>query len=144
MVKYYLIQFTRRLLRREAINVGVIVRRRLETGKREAAARFVGEHGGLFDDGERGVYVQWVEYWRDLIARLESESDLFRDNGGNFNVIRGGEVECADLESALDYLYPLLVSDGGERSSRQQAWKRGRAEQRPRHKPRRNDAAGTQ
>lgn len=117
--RYYIAQLTPDLFRREPTNVGVIV---LKDG--DAAARFIGERTvGEIDKRQLGtigapnVFVQWVEYWRRLIRKPSlSEKDLFDANGGNFNVVVGGEVSDIANDPAqkvLEYLYPLIVSDGG-------------------------------
>jgi hypothetical protein len=118
-VKYYIAQLTPDLFRQEQTNVGIIVLK-----GDEVAAKFIGERAiGELDKRQfkamdaPDVYVQWVDYWRRILKKPELvEPDLFAANGGNFNVIRGGEVGNINDDSAknvVDYLYPLLVSDGG-------------------------------
>lgn len=117
--QFYIAQLTPDLFRHEATNVGVIV---LKNG--QVAARFVGERPvGEIDKrslrtfSAPDVYIQWVEYWRSILKKpCVSETELFDANGGNFNIIRGGQVSDTDNDPAqtvMEYLYPLIVSDGG-------------------------------
>jgi hypothetical protein len=117
---YFLAQLVPDLLRRESVNVGVFVQK---NGK--VAARFVGERvpGGDLDGRKirhlphPDVYEQWVAYWRRVMrTSRDVMAELVRTNGGNFHVIAAGEVGHTgeDLpEVIVNYLYPLLVSDGG-------------------------------
>ena len=116
--KYYIVQLTPDLFRREPTNIGIIVHK-----DSQFQSKFVGEKLGGFDKrslkftGTPDIYVQWVEYWKRIISKPNvREADLFKANGGNFNIIAGGEVKNIGEDSAtavIDYLYPLLVSDGG-------------------------------
>ncbi len=117
--KYYIVQLTPDLFRREQTNVGIIV-----LNGSDVAAKFLGERTvGELDRRQfrsmdaPDVYVQWVDYWRRILKKRDvTEKDLFKANGGNFNVVPGGEVSDINGDSAsnvADYLYPLLVSDGG-------------------------------
>lgn len=117
--RYYIAQLTPDLFRREQTNVGIIVLK-----GNDIAAKFTGERRvGELDRRQfktmdaPDVYVQWVDYWRRLIRKPDlTEHDLLAANGGNFNVIPGGEVSDINGDSAnnvVEYLFPLLVSDGG-------------------------------
>jgi hypothetical protein len=87
--------------------------------------RFLGEKtpGGDLDNRKTkhliypDVYSQWVDYWRRIAKTSPNlHVELTKTNGGNFNVIPGGEVRDTDddpAEAIADYLYPLLVSEGG-------------------------------
>ncbi len=120
MATYFIVQLVPDLFRREAVNVGVFVEK---AGK--VAARFVGERE---DDGELDrrkirhliypdAYSEWVTYWRRVAKKTGSIMDeVVRNTNGNFMVIPAGEVsDTADdsPESIANYLYPLLVSEGG-------------------------------
>lgn len=121
---YYIAQVTPDLLRKEPANVGVFV---VKGGR--IAARFIGEKepGGAIDKRKirklhfQDVYLQWVDYWKRVLATSADPIPALRDaNGDNYNVIPGGEVADTGTDTAEDvvaYLYPLLVSDGGLRES---------------------------
>jgi hypothetical protein len=117
--KFYIVQLMPDLFRREAQNVGLFVSKHGRT-----VARFIGQNasGGLDRRKTRHlpfpeVYAQWIMYWNNLVETTNvTEEELFSGNGGNYNVIRGGEVTDTGADSAeniADYLYPLLVSTGG-------------------------------
>lgn len=117
--RFYIAQLTPDLFRREPTNVGIIVQK-----EDTVVARFVGERPvGEIDKrqlkniGAPDVYLQWVEYWRRLLKKPKlSDKELFDANGGHFNVIAGGEVSDIgndSIQQVMDYLYPLIVSDGG-------------------------------
>lgn len=108
--------------RQEQRNLGVFVRK-----GSLVRAKFIGETGpGQFDKRRlRGfqypeVYIQWIDYWRSLLDSENPIAELVQTSGANYRVIEGGEVTDAGedaLDDVLNYLYSLLVSEGGFREA---------------------------
>jgi hypothetical protein len=119
--QYWIAQHLQDLFRKEPRNVGVIVRMRNTT-----VGRFFGEDAEQRVDGRKlrvlpypDVYRQWVEYWRSEMQKPgENVSD--RLTGQFYRVVDGGAVDEIGNDSAMDvanYLYALLVSEGGFREA---------------------------
>ena len=117
-IKYLVAKHIDDPFRNETRNVGVIL-----TRGAEVYARFVGEReDGVFDArklGTRfrfaGAYTQWREYWRDLIHERNLD-EAISTKSANYFVEAGGELtdEGSDsLTTVCDFLYKLVVSDGG-------------------------------
>lgn len=117
IARYWIAQYLREPIRMEPKNVGVIVR----LGD-AVAAKFVGEtRPGEFDARKlRGfphpdVYRQWVEYWRRELDRNGPEGLSY--SAPNYRTVEGGEVSGIDatdsIDDVLNYIYALLVSEGG-------------------------------
>ena len=117
---YWIAQHVEDLFRGEARNVGVMV----AVGD-SRCARFFGEDADRQIDGRRlrglsypDVYRQWVEFWREEFGR--GNSDVARLSGSHYRAVNGGDVTdiagdgCADV---ANYLYALLVSEGGLREA---------------------------
>jgi hypothetical protein len=117
-------QYVEDVLRCEGQNVGIIARR-----GSEISAQFAGERGsGEFDNrvlrrfAAPDVYKQWVTYWRALMADAEHDAfeTIYESQRPNFPILRGGFVGDTDddrLEMVINYLYPLLVGEGGYREA---------------------------
>ena len=115
--KYWVFQYVADLFRNEPRNVGVLV----QIGERKAA-RFLAENSAQQIDGRkisnwphRDVYRQWVEYWRRELD-CEGMDALLKTSGVHYRVAEGGRVTDVDSDSAedvIEYLYSLLISDGG-------------------------------
>ena len=115
--EYLIAQFVRDPFRRESRNVGVIV---LRNG--DVAARFVGESEPGKIDGRTvqwvehtDIYKHWVDYWRE---QLQTSNDspmitrLMANNGGNYNIILGGEltdIGSDSVDQICGFLYGSLV-----------------------------------
>jgi hypothetical protein len=114
---YWIAQYIADLFRNEPRNIGVFVE--IDGLLR---ARFVGESSlGQIDRRKlKGfeysqVYEQWLKYWRNQINNA-SISTILKSSGSHYRVITGGEVDDVagdSLEEVLNYLYALLVSEGG-------------------------------
>ena len=119
--EYYIAQYLREPFRHEARNVGVIVVK----GDR-AAARFMGESDSGTIDGKKlrwmpnpNIYRHWVESWREEVSELSTSplgERLMNQNGGNYNVIVGGQVTDTGKDSADDICQFLYASLVGSRS----------------------------
>jgi hypothetical protein len=119
-VRFYIAQYVSDPLRQEPRNVGVFAAH----GSR-ITAKFYGEAASGAPDGRKlrgfprpDVYRQWVEYWRSLTQRTleDFEKGLTEGLRANYRVIEGGEVSNTEEDSLPDvanYLYSMLVSDGG-------------------------------
>jgi hypothetical protein len=115
--RYWIAQQIQDLFRKEPRNIGVLV----QVGDM-VAARFFGEVENGQIDGRKlkglphsNVYKQWVKYWRTEITRV-SPNLLVEKSGAHYRVIEGGEVsdiEGDPVKDVLNYLYALLVSEGG-------------------------------
>jgi hypothetical protein len=118
--KYWIAQTVPDLFRDEPQNVGVFV----SQGGR-IAARFFGEVGDQLDGRKLrslpypDVYKQWVQHWRkSFFSGTDIEKML--KSSGNYRVKIGGEVSdigADSAESLADYLYSLLISEGGLREA---------------------------
>ena len=114
---YWIAQYLPDLFRNEPRNVGVIA----QVGP-TVVARFVGEMPDLQVDGRKikgfrypGVYRQWVGYWRSRLSAVSPDA-LKQESGHHYRVVDGGlatDVEPDSPEEVVNYLYALLVSDGG-------------------------------
>lgn len=120
--RYLIVQHMPNLLRRETVNVGVVV----EKGS-SVCARFVGEDGqGNWDNSKlkrfqyANAYKLWVDHWKEMIE--DNSGDLFKellassDPFANFGIIQGGVLDRSGVDLVEDvchYLYGLLVSRGG-------------------------------
>lgn len=115
--QYWVAQHVADLFRNEPRNVGVFVR----TGD-QLAAKFFGEIEEGRIDGRRvrefsfpDVYTQWVDYWRSAVKEGGIE-EIVANSGSHYRVLSVGEVTDIDQDSPQDvvnYLYALLVSEGG-------------------------------
>jgi hypothetical protein len=117
--EYLIAQYSQDPFRHEARNVGVIVIKK--NGR--PAAKFAGETSPGQIDGRSirwlphaDIYRHWIDSWRE---ELLEESDasladrLMDQNGGNYNIIAGGEVTDTGADSANDicqFLFANLVS----------------------------------
>lgn len=117
--RYLIAQYTPDLFRREPRNVGVLV----DKGG-NVAARFFGEVMPGEVDGRKlrgfdypDVYRQWVEYWRDQLNRgQDGIMSVIHASRDHYRIVEGGELtDTGDDDPSLlaDYLFSLLVSDGG-------------------------------
>lgn len=121
---FFIAQLTPDVFRKEAINIGVIVSK-----NKNIASRFFGERvvNGEIDRrkirrfAHTDAYVLWVEYWRSVfVTSPDPVKALLEHKSANYNIINGGKVSNTDADSVEDianYLYPLLVSEGGLRES---------------------------
>jgi hypothetical protein len=116
-LNFYLAQYLQDPIRREPKNVGVIVCR-----DGQWAGKFL---GGVTTDGlvdmrtvtwtkDTKGYRQWVRYWNDRIARGGEDliDRLMKNNGGNYDVIRGGHLTDIADDTAVaiaNRLFPALV-----------------------------------
>lgn len=118
-VRFYIAQHMPDLLRRETRNVGVIVQR-----GDEVAARFIGEsHPGAEIDGrslknfsDPKLYRLWVNHWKKAIRKQDWKSRLLEDDRKTYSFIAGGEVTDTGndaIEEICNYLFYVLVSEGG-------------------------------
>jgi hypothetical protein len=114
---YYIAQYLREPFRREPRNVGVIV-----VKDSMAAARFLGETDAGVIEAKRirsmphpDIYRHWVDSWREEISDDTSvplAQRLLEQNGGNYNVVAGGQVTDTGEDSAdaiAQFLYSSLV-----------------------------------
>ncbi|MFL5241024.1 MAG: hypothetical protein ACJ8FY_02865 [Gemmataceae bacterium] len=117
--QYFIAQHIPDLFRQEQKNVGVFVNK---DGK--IAARFAGETaiGNLDRRKLKGmsfpdVYAQWVEHWRRVIGGPDRNwKESLLESHGHYRVLDAGEVTDTGIdkpEAIADYLYSLLVSEGG-------------------------------
>lgn len=115
--QYWIAQHIEDLFRNEARNVGVFVQ--LEN---ELIGRFFGEVDAGLIDGRRlrgfsypDVYRQWIAFWRRELQQGDPER-LVETSGSHYRVLEGGVIDGTEGSSAqdvLNYLYALLVSEGG-------------------------------
>lgn len=119
--RYWVAQHIPDLFRNEPRNIGVVV----QLGD-ALAARFFGETDESQLDGRKlrafthpEVYRQWVEYWRNEVAK--GTPDLLAEaSGSHYRLVSGGHVvdtEPDSVHDVLDYLYAVLVSEGGLREA---------------------------
>lgn len=117
---YWIAQHINDLFRNEPRNVGVFVRVGNQT-----AAKFFGEVGGLIDGRKLKnfpypeVYRQWIQYWRNQLLKNNPEL-LVNTSGPNYRVVEAGQITDAETDTPEDvanYLYALLVSEGGFREA---------------------------
>lgn len=125
---YYLAQYVRDPIRRETENIGVIAVRGEET-----AARFVGENDTLEIDGRRlkqfvspTAYREWVRYWRGQTGEgaLGLCERLAHSQSENYRIIEGGDLTglgVDSVEKGVDYIFSMLVSEGGLLAARTRA-----------------------
>jgi hypothetical protein len=118
-VEYFIARHIPDVFRQETTNIGVIVRK----GER-VIAKFIGESSPNAFDGRKirnftypDIYKQWVRYWRRLLrdSGIAALPDIVATSN-NYSVIKGGEVSNTgkdDIEDVANYLYSLLVSEGG-------------------------------
>lgn len=117
-INYWIAQYVEDVFRREPRNVGVFVE-----SEGAVAARFFGAGEGDQIDGRKlrgrieypDVYRQWVDYWRSEI-KCNSIASVLAASGSHYRVIDGGcvdDVASGELADVANYLYALLVSDGG-------------------------------
>jgi hypothetical protein len=119
--RYWIAQHVSDLFRNEPRNVGVFIK----VGDC-MTARFFGETEDGQIDSRRlkvfshpGVYQQWVEYWRNQLSKNDPNI-LVKTSGAHYRVIEAGEITDVDNDSPEDvanYLYALLVSEGGFREA---------------------------
>jgi hypothetical protein len=113
--RYWIAQHVADVMRNEPRNVGVIV-----SAHGQVMARFYGEDEDQQVDGRRikrlpypNVYRQWVSYWRKGLGDVEA---LKSASKGHYRLAEGGEVTDtapASISEVSDYLYSVLVSEGG-------------------------------
>lgn len=117
--EYLMLQYVRDPLRREGMNVGVVVRK-----GGQYAARFFGEENGVLD-GRRiramaapDVYREWVAYWRRSLRDADPFESILKARRENYHAFLGGEIYDTHGDSpdkVADYLFSVLVADGGLR-----------------------------
>ena len=115
--KYWIAQYIKDVFRNEPRNVGVFI----QIGD-NTASKFLGETNNSELDGRKiksfaypNVYKQWVDYWRRMTIENKL-NDLPVINGSHFRVVEAGNVSNIESDSPdeiINYLFPLLVSDGG-------------------------------
>ncbi len=115
--RYWIAKHIEDPFRDEPRNIGILVEHR-----GGVAARFMGETVPGQVDGRKvrglrypDVYKQWVEFWRGEL-RVTSLDALAAEASANYRLAFGGVVDDVGDDSAegvADYLYALLVSDGG-------------------------------
>lgn len=122
VARYLILQHLPDPFRREPRNIGVVVAKGDAT-----AARFYGENAFGELDGRRlrsfdypDVYRQWVDFWKRTLRKAKTSETAFdhllKSGKSHFIVVPGGEVSDTASDSAdriAQYLYSLLVSDGG-------------------------------
>jgi len=116
-MQYWIAQYIKDPIRKEPINIGVFVR-----NTEQMAAKFLGENErnkiikkklSWFTNPD--VYRQWVDYWREQIAKNDPRK-IEKPNGSHFRVVDWGEViDTGDdpPQQVADYLFSRLVSYGG-------------------------------
>lgn len=115
--EYFIAQYVRNPMRREAQNIGVIV-----IAGNSCAAQFIGEVADIGEiDGRSvkwishpSVYRKWIKYWREQLGKSVDDlaSRLLKTNGDNYDIIRGGFVTDYGNNSPqtiCSNLFPLLV-----------------------------------
>ena len=118
--EFLIAQYLRDPIRREAKNVGVIVRH-----ENQCAGRFLGTRlaSGEIDartfrwSRHPDIYLQWLKYWTQEISKGGENigKRLARTNGGNFDVIYGGMVAAGESPERLcDELFSLVISADDE------------------------------
>jgi hypothetical protein len=118
-MRYLIAQHVSDPFRREPRNVGVFV-----ADGSVVRARFVGENAPGQYDGRKlralaypDVYKQWVAHWRSILANTQDPFDaLANGRAAHFQVIEGGDISShttGTLDDAANYLFALLVSEGG-------------------------------
>ena len=115
--RYWVAQHIADLFRNEPRNIGILVEAAGGT-----AARFFGELDSGEIDGRRlrpfpypSVYKQWVAFWRKEM-RKTNLSEVAQKSGSHYRVVPGGEVDDVGegtIHEVVDYLYALVVSEGG-------------------------------
>ena len=120
-VRYWVTKLVDDPFRNEPRNVGVVVK-----AGGELAARFFGENDNLQIDGRRiqwmrhpEVYRQWVDYWRGEINQGDLD-EVLGSSTVHYKVVSGGEVTDVahdSLSEVVNYLYSVLVSEGGFREA---------------------------
>jgi hypothetical protein len=115
--RYWIAQHINDVFRNEPRNIGVFV----QSGDR-VDAKFFGETDYMQLDGRKlrnfsypDVYKQWIEFWRKELANSTPEA-IAELSGSHYRVVEGGqldEVQESRLSDATNYLYTLLVSEGG-------------------------------
>jgi hypothetical protein len=117
--RYYLVQHTPDVMRKETLNVGVIV----EKGE-SRAAWFLGERepAGEIDRrslrsvSDHQVYKMWVRHWRKWLNTSEWQAHLLDPTRETFSFLPAGEVTDTGTDTAsqiANYLFSMLVSGGG-------------------------------
>jgi hypothetical protein len=119
--RYWIAQYVSDPFRNEPRNIGVFVE-----ANEAVAVRFFAEGGPGLIDGRKlrtfkypEVYRQWINFWRAEISK-ESPALLVELSGSHYRVIEGGGVDDIEADTADDvanYLYALLVSEGGFREA---------------------------
>lgn len=118
---YWIAQYIGDVFRNEPKNVGVFVEY-----KGVLDGRFFGEIDQQIDGRKLrafpypDVYRQWIEFWRKEVRSGASPTKLVNSSTSNFQVKQGGfvsDVEGSSIAELLDYLYALLVSEGGFREA---------------------------
>lgn len=117
--RYFIVQHIPDVMRKETLNVGVLVQKG-ET----RTARFLGENTqcGHIDGRaiksirDAQVYRMWVRHWHKVLAQEGWRNRMLNDNFTTYQLIDGGEVTDTGADSAEDvcsYLFSMLVSHGG-------------------------------
>lgn len=116
-VQYLIAQYQTDPFRKEPRNVGVVARMDGRT-----LTRFLGEdEAGLFDRRKLrsmqfpDVYLQWVDYWREVSKDVRSLEELLDSNQPNYSMVRGGKVHDTgtdSLEEVVDHLFTRFVGRG--------------------------------
>ncbi|MGE0538318.1 MAG: hypothetical protein AB7O68_25370 [Pirellulales bacterium] len=117
--RYYLLQHMPDVMRKETLNVGVIVHK----GDNRAAqflgdARVDGSPDGrsLKYISDTRVYRMWVRHWRKALELPTWQEQMLDSRLNSFQFINGGEVTDTGADSAEEicsYLFSMLVSHGG-------------------------------
>jgi len=118
-VRYFLVQHMPDLMRKETLNVGILVQK-----GESRTARFLGEstQGGQIDGralrsiGDARVYRMWVRHWHKMLAKDGWQKLMLEESLATYQFIEGGEVTDTGADSAEDvcsYLFSMLVSHGG-------------------------------
>lgn len=117
-VQYLIAQHIADPLRQEPRNVGILARQGMLAG-----SRFIGEDQEGRMDGRKlrrfpfpDVYKQWVEHWKDAVARASDLDALLEGSTSHYRLIRGGavvDVGTDPVEEVVGYLFRMLVKDDG-------------------------------
>lgn len=118
--RYFIVQHTPDVMRKETRNVGVLVQKGSTKG-----ARFLGEREPAGDiDGralwrvvsDQQLYRMWVRHWRKMLGREDWQSHLFDKQKETYRFVPGGEVTDTGTDTAdqiASYLFSMLVAGGG-------------------------------
>ena len=117
-VQYLIAQHIADPLRQEPRNIGILARQGMLAG-----SRFIGEDREGKMDGRKlrrfpfpDVYKQWVEHWKDAVARVQDLDALLENSASHYRLVRGGavvDVGTDPVEEVVDYLFRMLVKHDG-------------------------------